>query len=290
MHIQGNVTGLTSVSNVENITLDNATTVASGVLSGQTISLAGSTALTLNGAGTSPVTIDASHFTTTGTNTMELVGSDAADTITGSELADAITGGSGDDTITGGDGADNMTGGTGNDTFVLGSATQTGDVINGFSFGTSTTTEDVLAFDLDGSGETGAFTRTRDQATTLLAGPGLGGESCYQPSPGEAYLFAVPSNVDNTSVPIATTLLTFDSAETFSEYVGTNSKTLYFSDVEDPSTGVFLALVDTGADVDVYTIAINNSDSTDGATGTKIATLVGVNDFSNLNEDDIIFI
>ena len=103
------MTGLTSVSNVENITLDNDTTVASGVLSGQTISLAGSTALRLNGAGTTAVTIDASHFTTTGTNTMELVGSDDNDTITGSELADAITGGSGSDVIAAGDGADTIT-------------------------------------------------------------------------------------------------------------------------------------------------------------------------------------
>lgn len=65
--------------------------------------------------------------------------------VTGGAGADTLIGGAANDTIKGGNGADSLTGGGGNDTFVY-AGTETGgpDTITDFSFGTSSTSVDVL--------------------------------------------------------------------------------------------------------------------------------------------------
>ena len=69
--------------------------------------------------------------------------------LTGALGADTLLGGAGADTITGGVNdadIDSLTGGTGNDTFTVDTSRSAVDLITDFSFGTSTTTADVLSF------------------------------------------------------------------------------------------------------------------------------------------------
>jgi Ca2+-binding RTX toxin-like protein len=59
---------------------------------------------------------------------------------------DTLTGGAGNDSITGTSGADILTGGAGNDTFVYAATATQADSITDFSFGTSTTSVDIIRF------------------------------------------------------------------------------------------------------------------------------------------------
>ncbi len=86
--------------------------------------------------------------------------------LSGEDGADTLIGGAGNDTIVGANGADSLTGGAGNDTFQWAVAATGQDTITDFSFGTSTTTVDVLKF-TGGTWQSGANVATASGVGTL---------------------------------------------------------------------------------------------------------------------------
>jgi len=139
---------LTNVSGFETFSINNATnaTAVNYSLSLTDAILANQIAL----AGTFTVTRDSGD---TGTTTVNgsAVTSNYVLALTGGTGNDTLTGGAGNDTLTGGAGNDSLTGGAGNDTFVVTGTTQAANGTDNyvdFSFGTSSTSVDLIRIDL----------------------------------------------------------------------------------------------------------------------------------------------
>jgi Ca2+-binding RTX toxin-like protein len=130
---------LTNVTGFETFSIDNATdaTAVNYVLT-LTDAIVGAQVASGN---TFTVTRDALNTGTTKIDASALT-SGYAVSVTGGTGNDTLSGGAGADTLTGGAGTDSLTGGAGNDTFGL--AITTNDTITDFSFGTATTSVDVL--------------------------------------------------------------------------------------------------------------------------------------------------
>ena len=122
-------TDFTNVTGVENLLLGSFTnSITLGTTANTAINTAGGT-LTIDGATSTALTVNASALTTA---TVNVTGGAGADTLTGGGGADIITGGAGADTLTGGGGTDIITGGIGNDIINLGNTNfATGESIDG---------------------------------------------------------------------------------------------------------------------------------------------------------------
>lgn len=286
----------TALGNI-NLSVGTSTTFTGG-LTVNLATLGGNTGkLVLSGTGKAndaqSITLTAGNFDGSGF-TVNDDGANANDGLTitaaATGLGNLIVGTGKNDTILGGDGADDITAGAGSDRIVLGSASQTGDIIRGFDFGTNATNVDVLAFDVSSSGETGAFATTANTATTLLK-TGTGGAGSGDVAASDALsMFAITAaTADNSSTTANANVLTFDSLATFNNVLTGTSQTITISNAAD--TGVLLALVDEGNDIGVYVINVTNDATLEAAaSSTKLATLVGVADFTNINAGDIVFI
>ena len=195
-----------TVSNMEAI--DFAGTSAHGLTLGANANTAFATGITVttNLAATS-LTVDGSSFTPS----MD---------VTGTNNADTITGGSGDDIITGGAGSDEMTGNGGADTFVFalgdtGITVATADVINGFLTGVDNIDVGSLSpgsgdsySEVDGTG--------RDEATFTSAA-----NAAFNPTERDTY---VEYNANSSGNAWAVTDLNsngvLDAGDTFVVLVG----------------------------------------------------------------------
>jgi len=130
---------ITNITGFETFSINNAT---DGTAVNYTLTLTDAVVgAQVNPGATFTVTRDAGDTGTTRVDASAVTSAYAV-SITGGTGIDTITGGAGADTLTGGAGADSLTGGAGNDTFGL--AITTNDTITDFSFGTSTTSVDVL--------------------------------------------------------------------------------------------------------------------------------------------------
>jgi hypothetical protein len=296
--------GLKNIVNIEKIQAQlTGAVVDGGAVSGDTIEVTnfaattGRLQVTADAAG---ATVNLSNFTFIGANSGAIInGGAGVDTITGTSAGDTITGAGAADTINGGDGADTITGGDGVDTIDLGSDSAVDRVVLGGIDAVDSITnmdlagEDVFDIDVNGSGQTSAFTTTAGQATTLLV-TGDGTASSTDAAAAATISFQTISSAGAVTTTAANEVIVFNnaafnSASAIQTAIQTGGGTVItFSNTND--TGAFLIAYDAGTTVKLAVISVTAATTTAAATVTDIATLVGVSDLTNFSTGDITFI
>lgn len=267
------------------VTEGTAATLSAAQVTGNALNISedasnATTLLTIAGTGTAD-TIDLSSLTFTA-NTY--VGASGA-AVTGT----AFTSGTDFLVINGGDGGDTMTLSSHSDRVVFGSATQTGDNVVSFNAGTNATSVDIIAFDIDGSGETGAFA-TGAASTSIVAANTSGAASAVTAGAVAIDSYATGDGDDHAiangaSLIVFTDLTSASAIQTAIQTAGSSTLTVGTSS----SDGYMLALYDKGADLGLAVINLNNVTTTNGATVTEIAT-IGIADLTNINAGDFLYV
>ena len=261
-----------------------------------TVSTMGSGRLIFKGTDVND-TLDLAQVLINGNGEVTLSDLNGSAGLSGGSGNDALTGGQGDDVIIGGDGADTMTGGDGSDQFILGSI-QTLDTVTDFNAGAGS--DDILSFDVDGSAETGAFTLTEDQASTLLRF-GDASNAAEDISAGSVVqLMVVDSQgafttTDNNNMVCFEDVAQWNSAAGIQAALNDGGDTIMtFSNTAD--TGTLLCayntnpLDDQSGDTVIAAIQVNNASDTSQAQVVDLVTLSGVSDSTLLSSADFTFI
>ena len=263
------------------------------------------------GAGANTLTGGALADTITGGSGNDVLsGQDGADSISGGGGVDNILGGDGADTIIGGDGADIMTGGDGKDVFIVGSLSQTGNEIIDFNAGTSAAAGvvDRLAFDVTGSGETGAFVVSTATSALAKAATDATSTAAAVTAGTTVVVTSVSAANVNTSANVSDALLLAAGTNVivFQADTGINSLSSlvaavsatqaagsYHFDAGLMTNGTaMIGLYDKGNTVGVAVINFSaaTAQSSASATAVEVVELTGISNLSNIDASDFSFV